>query len=327
MTRLAISERTSGFAMREAQNTDRGGLHAVGRPGGLQHAGRPGILWALPAILYFALFALLPLGFAFYLSFTYYNGIRISPPTFIGLDNWTRLFSDAAVGNSVMITLLLVVLAVVTQVPLGLITGVWAAGPQRFRAFVVALYFIPLLMSTAAVSVLWGSLLDPNFGVPDALPWLFGDGNLLGRQWSAVAVIVFIYLWGATPLYTLIFQGAARQIPATIYQAAQIDGAGTIRQFFSITVPQLRNTIITVTILIVVGTFTAFDIILILTRGGPSNGTAILPYFMYEQAFVAFDLGYGSAIAVVLVVLAAAVSLVMVRVTGYDKMAGSQEGI
>ncbi|RYY16713.1 MAG: sugar ABC transporter permease [Alphaproteobacteria bacterium] len=262
-----------------------------------------------------------------YLSFTSYNGIRLSPPRFIGLENWQRLVSDSAVGQSVVVTLTLVVLAVATQVPLGLLTGVWAAGPQRGRAVVVALYFIPLLMSTAAVSVVWGSLLDPNFGLPSALPWLFGDGNVLGGKTSALVAIAFIYLWGASPLYTLIFQGAARAVPAVLYQAAELDGAGRVRQFFSITVPQLRNTIITCTILIVVGTFTAFDIILILTRGGPSGGTAILPYLMYEQGFVSYDLGYGSAIALVLVVLATIVSAVMVRVTKYDEMSSTQEGL
>ncbi|GMA28388.1 carbohydrate ABC transporter permease [Arenivirga flava] len=294
---------------------------------GQHEAGRPGAVWALPAALYFVLFALLPLGFAVWLSFTSYNGIRLAPPRFIGLENWTRLVADPVVLGSVGTTLTLVVVAVATQVPLGLLTGVWAAGPQRFRAVIGALYFIPLLMSTAAVSVLWSSLIDPNFGLPNALPFLFGDGNLLGDKGSALGVVAFIYLWGATPLYTLIFQGAARTIPLSLYQAAQLDGAGIVRQFFSITLPQLRNTIITVSILIVVGTFTAFDIILILTRGGPDNGTAILPFLMYEQAFVSFDLGYGSAIAVVLVVLAAVVSTVMVKITGYADMAGTQEGI
>ncbi|POH65874.1 ABC transporter [Cryobacterium zongtaii] len=320
MTRLATLERPT----REAEKTQR---RTSTTKGGLLRAGRPGLVWALPATLFFGVFALLPLAFAVYLSFTSYNGIRLSPPRFIGLENWQRLISDSAVGQSVVVTLTLVVLAVVTQIPLGLLTGVWAAGPRRGRAVVVALYFIPLLMSTAAVSVVWGALLDPNFGLPSALPWLFGDGNILGNRTSALVAIAFIYLWGASPLYTLIFQGAARSVPAVLYQAAQMDGAGRVRQFFSITVPQLRNTMITCTILIVVGTFTAFDIILILTRGGPSGGTSILPYLMYEQGFISYDLGYGSVIALVLVVLATIVSAVMVRVTGYDKMAGTQEGL
>lgn len=320
MTRLATLERPRPVEEKTQRRTST-------TTGGLLRAGRPGLVWALPATLFFGVFALLPLAFAVYLSFTSYNGIRLSPPRFIGLENWQRLVSDSAVGQSVVVTLTLVVLAVATQIPLGLLTGVWAAGPQRGRAVVVALYFIPLLMSTAAVSVVWGSLLDPNFGLPSALPWLFGDGNVLGGKTSALVAIAFIYLWGASPLYTLIFQGAARAVPAVLYQAAELDGAGRVRQFFSITVPQLRNTIITCTILIVVGTFTAFDIILILTRGGPSGGTAILPYLMYEQGFVSYDLGYGSAIALVLVVLATIVSAVMVRVTKYDEMSSTQEGL
>lgn len=289
--------------------------------------GRPGIGWAVPAFLFFAVFALLPLAFGLYLSFTSYSGIRLVPPTWIGLDNWTRLFRDPQVLQSLVVTLVLVALAVVTQTPLSLLIGVWAAGPQKGRAIVVAIYFIPLLMSTAAVTVLWASIVDPNFGLPAELPWLFGDGNLLGHQYSALGLIAFIYLWGATPLHTLIYQGGARAIPPALYQAAQIDGAGTVRQFFNITLPQLRATIVTDVILIVVGTFTTFDLVLILTGGGPNQKTAILPYFMYEQGFQAFDIGYGSAVAVVLVVLCGLISIAMVRLTGFEKMESSQEGI
>ncbi|MBM7470673.1 carbohydrate ABC transporter permease [Subtercola frigoramans] len=297
------------------------------RRGGLPQVGRPGIGWAMPAFLFFGLFALVPLAFGVYLSFTSYEGIRLVPPTWIGLDNWVRLFKDPQVLQSLTVTLILVLLAVVTQTPLSILIGVWAAGNQRGRAIVVAIYFVPLLMSTAAVTVLWASMLDPNFGIPAALPWLFGDGNLLGNQWSALGVIAFIYLWGATPLHTLIYQGAARSIPRTIYQAAEIDGAGTVRQFFSITLPQLRATIVTDVILIVVGTFTTFDLIFILTGGGPNQKTAILPFFMYEQGFQAFDIGYGSAVAIVLVVICGVVSIAMVRLTGFEKMESSQEGV
>jgi xylobiose transport system permease protein len=303
----------------------------VKRRGGLRKAGRPGFVWALPAIAAFAVFALLPLGFAVYLSFTRYNGIRLVPPQWVGLDNWARVLTDTALHRSVSITLLLVVFAVLTQIPFALLLGVWAAGPQRPRGIVAALYFIPLLMSTAAVAVLWASLIDPNFGIPALLKPVLGPdnplSNILGKPASAFVLIVLIYLWGATPLYMLIFQGAARAIPETLYQAASIDGAGTVRQFFAITIPQLRNTIITCTILIVVGTFTTFDLILIMTRGGPSGATSILPFFMYDRGITALDFGYGCVVAVILIVLASIVSIGMVRVTGFDKMQGTQEGI
>lgn len=299
--------------------------------GGLQRAGRPGFVWSLPAILAFGVFALLPLGFAVYLSFTRYNGIRLVPPKFIGLENWARVLTDDALHRSILLTLLLVVFAVVTQLPLSLLIGVWAAGPQRSRAIVVSLYFVPLLMSTAAVAVLWGSLVDPNFGLPSLLTPILGlnnpFSNILGKPETAFGLIVFIYLWGATPLHTLIYQGGARAIPEVLYQAASMDGAGRVRQFFSITVPQLRNTIVTSTVLMVVGTFTTFDLILILTRGGPSGGTSILPFFMYDRGITALDFGFGCVVAVILIVMAGFVSLAMVRATGYDKMQGTLEGL
>jgi xylobiose transport system permease protein len=179
--------------------------------------------------------------------------------------------------------------------------------------------------------VLFASLVDPNFGVPSLLTGVLGPNNLfsnlLGNPVTAVGLIAFIYLWGATPLHTLIYQGGARSIPEVLYQAAAMDGASRARTFFSITLPQLKNTIMTSTIIMVVGTFTAFDVILLLTRGGPSNGTAILPYFMYDRGIQSLDFGYGSVIAVLLLVLATAVSIAMVRVSGYDKMQGTQEGV
>jgi len=301
--------------------------------GGLHGAGRPGFVWSLPAFLFFALFALAPLAVAVYLSFTDYQGIPVIPPQWTGVDNWTRLFTDPAMYRSLVVTIVLIVLAVLTQVPISLLIGVWAAGFQKSRAIVVSLYFIPLLMSSAAITVLFASLVDPNFGIPAVLTEVFNlppdnvFSNLLGNQWTAIGVIAFIYLWGSSPLHTLLYQGGARAIPEVLYQAASLDGAGKVRQFFSITIPQLKNTIITSTIIMVVGTFTSFDIILLLTRGGPSGGTSNLPYFMYDKGITSLDFGYGSAVAVLLIVIAMFVSIVMVRVTGYDKMQSTLEGI
>ncbi|WP_062205110.1 carbohydrate ABC transporter permease [Demequina salsinemoris] len=301
--------------------------------GGLQHAGRPGLIWSVPALLFFALFAIAPLGVALYLSFTDYQGIPVVPPEWVGLENWARLFDDAALHRAIGVTVILIVLAVVTQVPISLLIGVWAAGPQRGRAIVVTLYFIPLLMSSAAITVLFASLVDPNFGIPATMREVFNlpadniFSNLLGNPTTAIGVIAFIYLWGSSPLHTLIYQGGARQIPEILYQAAALDGAGRVRTFFSITIPQLKNTIVTSTIIMVVGTFTSFDIILLLTRGGPSGATSNLPYFMYDKGIASLDFGYGSVVAVVLIVLAMLVSILMVKATGYDKLEGSQEGI
>ncbi len=286
---------------------------------------RPGPAWAVPATLFFVLFAVLPLVLVAVLSFTDWDGL--GSPEFAGLDNWRALLHDRTMIQSLWLSVLITVLGVAVQTPLSLLLGVWAAGRQRNRAILSAVYFVPLLLSATAVSVLWRALLDPNFGVPAQARWLFGDGNLLGTKSGAIGVLVFVGAWQYTPFHTLIYQGAARAIPQVLYQAAAIDGAGRVRQFFHITLPHLRNTMITSMILMVVGGLTTFDTVLILTQGGPGTDTTISAYYMYEQAFKSFDFGGGSAIALVLVLIATVISLVVVRVSGYDRMRGTTEGL
>ncbi|MBD7949287.1 MULTISPECIES: carbohydrate ABC transporter permease [Oerskovia] len=296
------------------------------RPGAADlQVGRPGVVWALPAALFFGLFALLPMVLVLVLSFTQWSGL--GSPELVGTENWSRLLDDPVMLKSIGLSLVLTALGVVTQTPVAMLLGVWAAGHQWNRAVLSAIFFVPLLLSAAAVSVLWRAVLDPNFGVPAQMEWLFGDGNLFGNQSTAIAVLVFVSLWQFTPLHALIYQGAAKAVPPMLYEAAEIDGAGRVRSFFAITLPQLRNTMITSVILMVVGGLTTFDTVLILTNGGPGTDTTITAFYMYQKAFRGFDFGLASAIAVVLVVAATAISLVMVRLSGYDKMRSELEGV
>lgn len=287
--------------------------------------GRPGFVWAVPATVFFGLFAITPLIMVAALSFTSWSGL--GPPRFVGVDNWTRVFADPVMIESVWLSLLVTFLGVAIQTPLSVLLGVWAAGQQRNRAVLSAIYFVPLLLSTTAVSVLWRAVLDPNFGVPSRAAWLFGDGNLFGTQAGAIGVLAFVSTWQFTPFHTLIHQGAARAVPRVLYEAAEIDGAGRVRQFFHITLPQLRNSVITSTILMVVGGLTTFETVLILTQGGPGTDTTITAYYMYQKAFKGFDFGAGAAVALVLVVAATLVSLIVVRVSGYDRMRSDMEGV
>lgn len=286
---------------------------------------RPGFLWAVPAAVFFGLFAVVPLVMVAVLSFAEWDGL--SGPEFAGLDNWRTLLDDPVMVKSLWLSVLLTLLGVVVQTPLSILLGVWAAGYQRNRAVLSALYFVPMLLSVAAVSVLWRAVLDPNLGVPAHATWLFGDGNLFGTQATAIGVLVFVSTWQFTPLHMLIYQGAARAIPQVLYQAAQIDGAGTVRRFFHITLPQLRNALITSTILMVVGGLTTFDTVLILTQGGPGSDTTISAYYMYQKAFKSFDYGAASAVALLLVLVSTVISLIVVRLSGYDKMRSTMEGL
>ncbi len=286
---------------------------------------RPGLVWAAPATVFFLVFALLPLVLVAVLSFTDWNGV--DAPRLNGLANWTKLLHDPVMTQSLGLTLALTAAGVVVQTPVSILLGVWAAGHQRNRAVLSAIFFVPLLLSATAVSVVWRAVLDPNFGVPSQLRWLFGDGNLMGHQGSALAVLTFVGMWQWTPMHALLYQGGTRAIPQVLYQAAAIDGAGRLRQFVHITLPQLRNTMITSMILMVVGGLTTFDTVLILTRGGPGTDTTNSAYYMYQQAFKGFDFGAGSAIALVLVLVATLISLVVVRLSGYDRMRSTAEGL
>ncbi|MFI1356980.1 carbohydrate ABC transporter permease [Streptomyces sp. NPDC020898] len=280
-------------------------------------AGRPSAVWALPAVLFFTFFAVVPMALAFYLSFTKWDGLGDPKP--VGLANWQKLLDDPRLTQSLGLTVLLMVVSWAFQTVVSLLLGVWAAGRQRNRAILSAIFFVPFLLSSTAIALLFYALLDPNFGVIRE--------NILGSSSGAFLAIVFVGAWQFIPFHTLIYQGGARQIPEVLYQAAAIDGAGRYRQFFSITLPQLRHTITTSTVLMVVGLLTYFETVLILTKGGPGTDTAILPYLMYEAGFKSYDFGYASAIASFLVVAATGLSVLLVRLTGFGRMRSTREGM
>lgn len=295
--------------------------------GAAPRAGRPHAAWALPGVVFFAFFAVVPLCLAVYLSFCEWNGLSAPQP--VGLDNWSRLLGDPEVHKSVWLTALLLVCSWGFQTPAALLLGVWAAGRQRNRAVLSAVFFVPLLLSSTAIALLFHSLLDPNFGVVRQFAQWFGVENVdvLGSSTPAFLAVIFVGGWQFIPFHALIYQGGARQIPQVLYQAAAIDGAGRLRQFVSVTLPQLRNTVTTSTVLMVVGTLTYFETVLILTDGGPGNDTTVLPFLMYRTGFETYDLGYAGAIATFLVLTATGLSLLLVRLTGFGAMRSTREGM
>lgn len=297
-----------------------------GRKAAAGDVGRPPVGWALPGILFFGVFAIVPLAIAVYLSFCNWDGLNSPAP--VGMDNWTRLFKDHEFRQAAWLSLVLTTVSWAFQTPVALLLGVWAAGRQRSRTFLSAIFFIPLLLSTTAIAMLFHALLDPNFGVIKQIgPWFGIDPNIMGTSTGALLTVAFVGGWQFMPFHTLIYQGGARQIPEVLYQAAAIDGAGMLRQFFHITLPQLRNTITTSSVLMIVGSLTYFDTVLIMTKGGPGTDTTILPYLMYRTGFQTYDLGYAAAIATALVVVATGLSLVLVRFSGFGTMRSTREGM
>jgi raffinose/stachyose/melibiose transport system permease protein len=235
------------------------------------------------------------------------------------------VLSDPALPHSLFVTFEIMILSWAVQTPLSLLLGVFLAGRQRYRALLAVLYFVPLLLSSAAIAITYKALLDPNFGLGAGLHLDFLAQDWLGKGNLALGVVIFVVSWQFIPFHSLIYQGGARQIPATMYEAAAIDGAGRIRQFFSITVPQLKYTIITSSTLMVVGSLTFFDLIFVLTAGGPGDATRVLALDMYKRGFQANLMGPASVIAVLLVLIGLALALLLRRLGG-STTASQQEG-
>ena len=289
-----------------------------------QHTKGPSFLMALPAVLFFGIFALIPLAGVLFLSFMSWDGL--GSPSFVGLENWTRVLERPQTHSSLWLTFLFVVVSYLFQAPVALLLGVFMAGQQKYRAFLSVLFFLPLLFSSVAVGLTFQALLSPNYGISTALPIDWLPSQWLGNSQIALYVVIFVVGWCFVPFHSLLYQAGVRQIPASIYEAATIDGAGRMRQFFSITLPQLRYTVITSSTLMLVGSLTYFDLIFVLTQGGPGNATRILPLDMYITGFRNYDMGGASVIAVILVAVGLSLSLALNRISGSSKMESDKAG-
>jgi raffinose/stachyose/melibiose transport system permease protein len=287
------------------------------------------MLLLVPAMFFFLLFALGPMAVAGYISLLEWDGV--SPPAWVGLENWGRLFTDPVTLRSLFLTVQVMVLSWIIQTPISLLLGVFLAGKQRYRAVLGVLYFLPLLFSAVAIGLIWLYILEPNLGVLNRMLDALGASalakNWLGSSDLALYAIIVVIAWQFIPFHTLLYQAGARQIPAVLYEAARIDGAGKMQQFFYVTLPQLKYTVISSTILILTGSLTYFDVIFVMTGGGPGYATRILPLHMYITAFQNTELGYGSAIAVLLAVAGVVLSLFLLWVTGFGRMESQAEGL
>ena len=239
----------------------------------------PSLWYALPALLLFGLFAAIPLVGVVILSLTNWDGL--GAVTWNGIGNWIRMLHDPLVLNGLKLTVILTVVSWLVQTPICILLGVFMAGKQRYRAFLSVFYFIPLLFSSTAVAIAFKNLLDPQFGLGKALGWKWLAHNWLGDPNTALWTLIVVVSWCFIPLHSLLYQGAVRQIPQSLYEAAMLDGAGTVRQFFSITLPQIKYTFATDSTLMIVGSLTYFDLVYVMTAGGPGNATRILPLDMY----------------------------------------------
>ncbi len=284
----------------------------------------PSAWLAAPAMAFFGVFALVPLVGVVCFSFVTWNGM--GPITWAGTKNWLDVFSDNTTIHAMGLSVLVIIVSWLIQAPISLLLGVFMAGRQRYRAVMSVLYFLPLLFSSAAIGIGFKSMLDPNFGLFShvGISWLTQDW--LGQD-LALWVVLFVITWTFVPFHSLLYQAGVRQIPSVIYEAAVIDGASAWKQFWHITLPQLKYTIVTSSTLMLVGALTYFDLFYVMTQGGPGDATRILPLDMYLTGFRSFNMGKASAISVILVAVGLALSLSLNKLSGASNMESQMEGV
>jgi multiple sugar transport system permease protein len=268
-----------------------------------------------PSIVLLGLFVAGPILWCFYASFTNsaLSGIAARRPKFVGLDNFTTAFTSADVAASLWLTVVFVVLsAVVGQNGLGILLAVFMQHRGKVLrgvvgTVVVTAWVLPEVVAAFAIY----AFLNAQGTLNEVLGW-FG----MSQNWLYTApmlAVVLANIWRGTAFSMLVYQAALSEVPSDLVEAAQVDGAGPVRRFWHVVLPVIRRTVVTNLMLITLQTLGVFGLIYVLTAGGPDNKTRTLPLLMYEQAFKFGQIGYGTAIALVLLVLGAVFSLVYIR--------------
>jgi ABC-type sugar transport system permease subunit len=220
---------------------------------------------------------------------------------FVGLDNYLRLFSDKAVGNALFNTLYFTLVEVVGVVVLGLLTALLLNHPMaRWGGFRVML-LLPWAIAPVANAVLWKWIYHSNYGILNTILLQLGiiDRNVtwLGGAFQALNMILIVDIWKSTPFIAILLLAALQNIPQSLYRAARMDGAGPWQAFCHVTLPSLRTALAIAVILQTIWSLRTFDLIFVLTKGGPADGTVVMNFLAYRVTFNFLKFGYGSAIA------------------------------
>lgn len=276
--------------------------------------GRSVPMW--PALLLLIGFMLGPILYSIYLAFTD-NAIRgegASETSFVGLDNFIDAFTDSGFWNSVALTIVFtVVSAVIGQNILGMILALLMERANRVITFLVTSIVIGCWILPEVVA---GYLLYTFFADEGSLNTILSTIGLPPQDllFSApIIAVAFANIWRGTAFSMLVYSAALSSVPSDVYESASIDGAGPVRRFWSVTVPILRPAIATNLMLITLQTLSVFGLIFIMTGGGPAQASQTLPLYMYEQAFSYGQLGYGTAVALLLLLIGAVASLLYLR--------------
>jgi multiple sugar transport system permease protein len=265
----------------------------------------------LPNFIGFAILTLIPVIALFYLAFTSWNAFGKAP--WVGFANFSRMFGDdsfyLSLRNTLYYTVFHIPLTLVASLGLALLLNRKLRGVAFFRTAA----FFPYITSIVAIAVVWNMLFSPDYGPINQFLEQLGVSNPPGwttsADWSMPAVII-VGTWREMGYYMLLFLAGLQTIPPELYEAARMDGANAWQRFWNVTIPSLRPTTFFVTVMLTIGSFKVFDLILVMTNGGPGQSTLVLSQFIYQKGFVENQFGYASAISIVLFAICISVTIV-----------------
>ncbi|MBR6029676.1 MAG: sugar ABC transporter permease [Clostridia bacterium] len=281
-----------------------------------------------PNFLGFAIFTLVPVVFAIALSFFEWNGGDMSKMRFVGFDNYATIFSFSKIGekglaylfnrvdlgialkNTVYYTAVTVPLTIVCALALAMLLNK-IKGAVAFRT----IFFFPYVASMVAICVCWSFMLMKDGPVNQII---MAFGGTFNKSWTAdsnmaIWSIILVSVWRNMGYYMVIYLAALQGVPRELLEAATVDGAGKWKQFIHVTLPQLRPTTFFVSIMMIISCFKIYDVVAIMTDGGPGRATKMLVTYIYDEAFIKVRYGQASAISMVLLVIVLAITIIQFR--------------
>ncbi|SFR97065.1 carbohydrate ABC transporter membrane protein 1, CUT1 family [Halomicrobium zhouii] len=273
-----------------------------------------GYLFALPYVAVFSVFLLYPLVKGFYMSFFEWDLLQPAQSEFVGIENYVTLLSDPLFWKALKNTAWFVVLTVPSLLIVSMIIALGINRGIKGKKVLQFFYFVPYVMTVSIVGFLWLQLYASN-GVFTVYLGRF-VGGILTNQAFALPALSLLTVWWQAGFYFAVLLASRQNVPERLYEAAQLDGAGPWRQFWDITLPQMKNAIIFVLIAGTVFQFQVFGQVETMTSGGPNEATITLVYYLYQLGFKTFDLGYGAAVGYVILLILIGVSVLNYAIVG-----------
>ncbi len=282
-----------------------------------QRIGRIGFLFSLPAIIFFLCFILIPVLSTFLLSFTQWKGFNLANIQFIGLSNFRELFTDKVFFISLKNTLIFVVLTTIILNVFGFIGASIIDTRIKGTGFFKNAIFLPVLLSPIIIGIMWSRMLDA-FGVLNKFLMMLNITKMpvmfLGDEKIALYTVIAATIWQYTGYDMLLYYAGLQGVPNELIEAATIDGAGKLTIKLRIILPVLSPVIAVTMILNMIGGFKVFDIVYIMTAGGPNNSSQVFATYLFQQAFRFNKMGYSSVIAIVIIVFSFLAAFLRMRI-------------